>query len=368
MNTYKTWTRILLGVLAIFILYNYTVWTFFTEDILTDKKYYNGGLDRMGYIIGSKHYRTHESTLPRRVIENRDYAGQQIDMLTIGDSFSNVKYNGRDPMYQDWIASLYDLNVLNVQPLSGHDVFTTAITLLNSGYLDKVKPHFLILEFVERHCVEVFGRETDFRKKMPLDEIERQYRVLSFHSDLPELKFINMGNFKVVLNTILYRFSDNAYSSNVYMRELNKPMFSVRKERRLLFYKDDITNVKKSTDESMRSLNDNLNKLAQLLEKKGIRLYFMPAADKYNIYSDFIVNNPYQPSVFFERLRPLPKKYVLIDTKSILRREVQLGEKDVYYADDTHWSWKGAKRIAEAITFGRDRNVQPQIGSINNEK
>ncbi|HWR73342.1 MAG TPA: hypothetical protein VN604_09235 [Nitrospirota bacterium] len=369
MNIHKTWTKVLLGVLAVFILYNYAVWTFFTEDILTDRKYYNGGLDRMGYIVGSKHYRTHESTLPRTVIENRDYAGQRIDVITIGDSFSNVKFNGRDPMYQDWIASLYDLNVLNLQPLPGHDVFTTTITLLNSGYLDKVKPHSLVLEFVERHCIEVFGHEVDFKKSMPLEEIESQYRVLAFHYELPELKFINKGNFKVVQNAVLYHFSDNAFSSNVYMRELDRPMFSVRNERRLLFYKDDISNVKKATDDSMRFLNDNLNRLAALLAKKGIWLYFMPAADKYNVYSDLIVKNPYQPSVFFELLRPLPKRYALVDTKAILKKEVERGEKDVYYADDTHWSWKGAKRIAEAMAFPRTVSIRRQgRGQLTSER
>ena len=153
MNSYRKWTLVLLVTLILFIVYNLAMWTFFTEDILTDRKYYNGGLDRMGYIVGSKHYRTHESTLSRKVIENSEYNGQRVDVITIGDSFSNVKYNGKDPMYQDWIASLYDLAVLNLQPLPGHDVLSTAITLLNSGYLDKIRPKHLILEFVERHCI-----------------------------------------------------------------------------------------------------------------------------------------------------------------------------------------------------------------------
>jgi hypothetical protein len=51
--------------------------------------------------------------------------------------------------------------------------------------------------------------------------------------------------------------------------------------------------------------------------------------------------------LFFELLRPQLKEYRFIDTKKLLVEEVNKGEKDVYYSDDTHWSWKAAKKIAE---------------------
>ena len=63
----------------------------------------------------------------------------------------------------------------------------------------------------------------------------------------------------------------------------------------------------------------------------------MPCVDKYNLYSDYVVNNPYPRSIFFEKLRMLPKKYFFIDTKAILAAKLCKGEKDVFYADETHW-------------------------------
>lgn len=77
----------------------------------------------------------------------------------------------------------------------------------------------------------------------------------------------------------------------------------------------------------------------------------MPCVDKYNLYSNYIINNPYPRSIFFEELRKLPKRYHLIDTKAILTEEVRKGEKDVFYADDTHWSWKASKKVFETIKF-----------------
>ena len=55
--------------------------------------------------------------------------------------------------------------------------------------------------------------------------------------------------------------------------------------------------------------------------------------------------------MFFELLREQPKEYVFVDTKKLLTEEVNKGEKDVYYADDTHWSWKASKKIAESMKF-----------------
>lgn len=165
------------------------------------------------------------------------------------------------------------------------------------------------------------------------------------------MRFLNAGNFKFIFNGILYRFSDNAFFSSVYIRDLDAPFFSVKNDRRLLFYRDDIKSIPNATKQNIRSLNDNINNVADLLRRKGITLYFMPAADKYNMYSDHIVANPYPKSVFFELLREMPKRYVFVDTKAILSEEIRKGEKDIYYADDTHWSWKAVKRIAESVKF-----------------
>jgi hypothetical protein len=75
----------------------------------------------------------------------------------------------------------------------------------------------------------------------------------------------------------------------------------------------------------------------------------MPAVDKLNLYSKYIVNNKYGESTFFEQLRPLKKEYILIDTKTILEQEVDRGVKDIFYSDDTHWSYKASEAIAKNL-------------------
>jgi hypothetical protein len=80
----------------------------------------------------------------------------------------------------------------------------------------------------------------------------------------------------------------------------------------------------------------------------------MPAVDKYELYRDLIVPADLgraPRSIFFEELRKLPKSYRFIDTKALLEEELKRGELDIFYADDSHWSWKAPQKIFETVRF-----------------
>jgi lysophospholipase L1-like esterase len=133
------------------------------------------------------------------------------------------------------------------------------------------------------------------------------------------------------------------------MTDLSTSLFSVPRDKRLLFFHQDLEMISRSNAASVAAVNQNMNTLARKLRQKGIALYFLPAPNKYTVYYDHFVDRTLPPSLFFELLRTLPKEYTFIDTKKLLVEEVNKGEKDVYYSDDTHWSWKAAKKIAENI-------------------
>lgn len=351
MRRYKRFIIVFLSIISAYALFNFLVWKLWTEDILTDKKYYNGGLDRLGYIINSKHYRNNYDTLPKKHIENKDYDGRKIDVITIGDSFSQGAGGGRDRFYQDWIASINNMEVLNLQRYQEKSPLETAIILYNSGYFDIVKPKFLLIETVERFCANWYGRHMDFNEKVSLPILIKYYKTKTYSGKLPEVSFINTGNFKFVLYYFLYKFTDRPLNSMVCVRKLSKPFFSVKNADKLLFVFQDIENISYANEKTIEIMNDNLNHFSDLLLKKGIKLYFMPVVDKYNLYSEYIINNPYPKSKFFELLRPLKKRYYFIDTKAILIELIKRDERDVYYADDTHWSWKASKAIFEKVKF-----------------
>mgnify|MGYP000467482794 CR=1 FL=1 len=50
-------------------------------------------------------------------------------------------------------------------------------------------------------------------------------------------------------------------------------------------------------------------------------------------------------------LRNVNKNYYLIDTKKILEEELLKNEVDIFYADDTHWSYKASNILINNESF-----------------
>jgi hypothetical protein len=354
---YKRFARYIVGYICLFLLANGIVWKCGTEVLLT-KKYGGGDLARMGYLRCMKEHQKKSDDLPVRHLEMKDFIGQPVDVLTIGDSFSNGGGEGRNSFYQDYLASINNFTVLNVYPYLSDDLImgfapiTTLSILYNSGYLDLIRPKYVLIQSVERYCISRFAPPFSFTQSAGREDIAKYYANHGFDPNyLPKVSFINEGNFKFLYYNFLYLFSDNAFRRLVYKERLTQPLFSVSDRRTLIFHVDDLNNMPLATPEAVGKLNDNLNRLSDILARKGIRLIFLPVVDKYNLYSDFIIDNPYPRSMFFEELRPLPHRYQLIDSKAILHEQLIKGEKDIFRADDSHWSWKASKTVFERFKF-----------------
>ncbi len=349
-SSYKKLCTIFILILVPFIAGHYLIWKSVTEVLLTGK-YDGGDLARMGYAVDSKLFRNNHNELPRQHIEIEDNKNfSKVDVITLGDSFANFGGGGKNRYYQDYIASLNGLEVENVRPFAELNFLTALAVLSNNGYFDRVKPRHVIVSSSEKLCMDRFKLPAALDKNIPLNEL-LTYKRIHYAGGQQSIQFINTGNLNYLMYSLLYYFSPNAVFSNTYKVKLSEDFFSVRNSNTLLFYKNDVRSIKGATDDNVRTLNDNMNRMADLLARKGIRFYFMPCADKYNVYSDYIVNNKFPKSVFFEKLRKLPKRYVLIDTKEILQQELRKGEKDVFYPDDSHWSWKASAAIFSHYRF-----------------
>ncbi len=343
----------MLGYVAV----HWILWNVWVKDIVSGK-YAGGDICRMGYVYGSRMPRQDVRTLPLQHIEANEYDGRPIDVLTIGDSFSNSGFVGENGCYQDYIATLSKCSVLNVLPMPytirpGADPVGTLIKLYHAGYLDRVKPKSIVLESVERSTIQRLGYFVDFdvtatnaALKEHLDTKVNGFRPMTTNV------FINDGNFKFVANNLYYYpIYGRNIDTTVFRRKLSKPCFSVQRPDQLIYYFEDMSSIPLATPEAVNQMNTHLNRLADMLAAKGIKLYFMPVVDKSNLYRDYVIGKPYNKSVFFEQLRPLPKRYQFIDTKAILSEEVKNGTKDVYYPDDTHWSWHASEAIFKRVHF-----------------
>jgi len=333
-----------------------------TSKVVIDNITYKGDLARNIYKLDSLHFRPsyipdYKVNLKKQHIKIKDWdVNQSIDVLTIGDSFSNADTQGINPFYQDYIATYNNLNVLNIPRHVNYrdNFFETILSMLNNKLLDDIRPKYMIIESVERLAIDRFSNKFNFNVTIQKTTMLNDFKKMPFKINanfLNNKNIFNNKNFKAFKNNLKFKFNKYGKYSGIYVAKLNQDFFTTKDKKSLLFINEDIIHIDKTTEDKIVQLNNNFNKLSQLLKKKNIKLYFMPVVDKYNLYSKFINNNPYPKSRFFELLRKLPKEYELIDTKKILRYELDRGSQDIYYADDTHWSYKASSIIFKKVNF-----------------
>lgn len=341
----KKYLYIFTLLIVLFIGFHFVTWNYFTKELFTYKDNMNvGDLGRMSYLTKSLTLRKNEQNLQLKHIQYTDTI--EIDVLTIGDSFSNGGSGGTNKYYQDYIATTQNLKVMNIQA-SNKGFIETVLILDSNGILDKLNPKTIILQAVERYSISRYSKVIDW----DIDSKNYSTSFLDRKDGRSKSKpsFINNLNYNALLYSLLYEYDDNAVFSKTYISHLTKNLFSCEDKDKLLFYFEDLKNISQSNNKSIALLNSNLNRLQNILNSKNIKLYFMPSVDKYNLYSKYISNNQYKQSRFFEMLRPLKKDYNFIDTKMILEKMLDNNISDVYYSDDTHWSYKASKEIFNKI-------------------
>lgn len=345
-------------VLLIFVLANFVVWKCWTEQLLTTRHGEGGDLARLGYLPQFKLQRKNQDDLPRRHLSFNDYAGQPVDVLTIGDSFANGGGGGRNRFFQDYLASFSNVSVLHlglyrespVHPT--YDPVRTLLVLFNSGELERISPRAVLLSVSVKQAVDMLAYPLDPTLTAPITRV-RDPRSYFGYDAAPDysgvLGFLSGGNLKYLYSAALYRCAGKTNRS-VAIAPLTRPLFSVQGTS-LLYLKADVNKIGGNRTEALAQINANLNQMAALLAKRGTKLYFMPCVDKYDLYAPYLAGARKAENRFFDDFRTLPKNYRFIDTKEILSPLVQAGVKDVFYPDDTHWSWLAAQRIFQSVQF-----------------
>jgi len=148
----KNYNLIIVSLLGIFITYNFCVWNLFTKELIKPPEGFKSGeLSRLSYQKKYNILKKTTRTLPNKHIGIKDYIGQKVDVITIGDSFSNASAGGENPYYQDYLATSKNLSVLNIPLIldkPNKSVIDELIVLLNNGLIDKIKPKYIITSFI----------------------------------------------------------------------------------------------------------------------------------------------------------------------------------------------------------------------------
>lgn len=340
-----------LVIIIAFITYHLLIWYFLTSKIFNASPYYIGDLGRMSYQIDSLFPRIEQVTLPNRHFNDIDENKRPIDLITIGDSFSNGMGSGTNPYYQDYLATALNINILNIQNLDNSFGYIDTIRYLHkNGWLRKVQTKAVLIECVARETLNHVPSKNNTLKFQQSDLNATLFKT-TFTREFPKTLPINTGNYKASYYYMKYKYSIHA-KKEVYKFPLVTNLFSSKDKNHLLVYNDDINNIDQITDKSVILLNQELNLLSNELKKDGITLLFMPVVDKYDLYYNFIEkNDDYPRNPFFTLLRKQQKNYIFVDTKAILIPLLEKNISDVYYPDDTHWSFNASAQISKNKTF-----------------
>jgi hypothetical protein len=348
----KQYIKMMFILFVVFVVFHSVVWIFFTSQIFgrIDNKYV-GDLGRTGYQLDSLYPRKQEYNLKKRHIGKQNFHNQKIDIMTLGDSFFNADTGGLNPYFQDYLATCYDLNILNLrrEPLGYYNSYKLVLYLYNSGWLKKHKPKYILIQTVGRFVYKRYSQKFDFTFSEKPKYIVEKTKV--YDSYIPPLLWINTANYKFVKAYIDFLYK-NQYRG-VLRFNLNKKLFSPKKfQNKLLVTDEDIVDGIHNESSYTELININFNKLAKLLKNINVKLIFMPIVDKYDLYGKYIIDNRYPKNLFFENMRKLKKDYIFIDTKQILQDYIdKYNEKDVFYPDDTHWSYKASDILSKDKVF-----------------
>lgn len=262
-----------------------------------------------------------------------DLRNSHCDVMTIGDSFSEREEDG----YQNYLA-LKGLKVVNVERNVYYNPVTFAYEMMDLGVVDSTNTQAMIVECVER---SFDGFLTGFAPRTELLEAGKGKEKLGETRSPNEWSLMRVRDFVV--------YHSGLMTPPIIKQQLNRDFFTSDHPATLYFYVDDIRtiNIKESHIPTIQSTFQALLSKAQ---EKHIKLILLVPADKYDLYQQYIVDNPYPEKNTNQVIRSiLNDDQHLVLAKDLLQPMVDRGEQDVYLYNDTHWSYKAARVVADEV-------------------
>lgn len=355
----KSFVKIIVSVVTVFFLANVILYFGVVDNSARKDKSHGdlcglAGLDWSNTLTEQKKY-------SKKHIEFVDYLKRleqgenvQADIITFGDSFSN---GGGGAYYQDYLVEKYGLTVLNVPTMKGMEALYMIEALDKGGYLAQLKPRYIIVETVERYLLGRYAQPKPNLDHMNTDKIN------AFYLKTDEAKPVTQKTAEQEQQVLLpgYMVARNkAYLGNWYKMvrkgktkdvgwvKLNTELFTAEgDEDELMYLLWDFT----QRIDGVEQANSNIESVAAYCRERGIELIFLPCPDKSTVYYPYLVQDgrEYAEKTYLDELAAQPHSYYLVDAKGVLRAAAARGEKDLYWADDTHWSWRGFELVVDEM-------------------
>lgn len=321
----------------VFTFFHWLMWNIVVKDIVNNPC----DLSRLAYLKISNNNDTFSSSIKK-------FTGQKTDILTIGDCFFRLNFQN----YLEKYSGLEVINITNLKwlkyPINPNNNPVNIIAMMiNSGYIDEIKPKYILLESIQRNAILRFAISFDLSTNDSIGNLRKFFKEFPEPENvLPTYTFINNGNYKYIINNYKLRRYGNqtiCYSKDVCSTKLAKRVFDSYYPDTLFFEKGDIDSIELETDGNVKLLVRNLNKLSALLKSKGISLIVLIAPDKYSYYADYIEDKSLKKSLFFKKYKNYKKNFITLDYIP------HIEGKNTYYPQDTRWGTSYQDFIAKEI-------------------
>lgn len=273
----------------------------------------------------------------RRYVLNQANANGGLGIITIGDSFSQQDTFG----YQQFLGEMICDTIGNIGSSSSPE--QTFVSLMNSKAIPVGS--VVIIESVERYMIERLC-DVDFASSEWLPWSPDDMQEVSKESDRSKSLRWAIARLRILLGyknpvreykTTKDLFTHPKVHNELYMFDSPWESYEYGRDGDFIF--------RYISQESYGRAYENLLKIKKMADDKGIRFMYLIAADKYEVYEPFVIDeHPYNPT-----LERCPNVEWLINTKPFLQKKAMDGVKDIYWIYDTHWSPIGAKLVAEEI-------------------
>ena len=279
----------------------------------------------------------------RSVNDSDSLRDVHADVLTVGDSFSRMGRLG----YQNYLAA-QGVSVVNCTRELYENPFQYAYNILDKGLVDSTNISVLIVQVGERDLV---SRSEEFDiNVVDMEELDPEPISVSGGVNPNAWSLLRARDY------LMYRL----HWSPVYKATLDKDYFNGKEPHSLYFYCADITNGLSIDEASKQKVQEVFQILTRKAEERGISLLLMIPVDKYDMYQDHIVDNPYPRKTYFEDAREIfgDTPNVLL-CKYLLTPLIEKGEKDVFLFDDSHWSIKAAEIVGRELSIRVKKLMNP---------
>lgn len=300
------------------------------------KPYISGDLDALSMIPFPKEYVKQDLNFKKKFIDcNYNEIPSDSCILVIGDSFSQ-SWDGTTTTYVNYLAEKSNLPIYNLVSDWGEN---SIYRFLHIARKEKLPP-IVIIESVEREIKQRFEGTNVNISNAQLDSI-----VDSWGSSNEK---INDSNIKKSQELIRKRFFK--HDSGVKTLSLKYPLFSLDKEKsyQLFIYNGDLDFVFDTINYT--KIISTLKEASTIAKEQKCEIFFLIAADKYDVYYPYIKNNPYPINNTLDSIIYKTNGFNIINSKDTLSIMIEEGVKDVYWCNNTHWSPIGSKAVGEFVS------------------